>query len=494
MAALRLADLDPHARDLAATSVAWMDALWDDEAALIWHAGGGHYVGPGEPERLHPTRESLWYALGLLMRDGPGDQQRATRAIRAVLAHQHDTPGAVYHGTFRRAPEEPAPPLEPQEWRHYDPNWREFIGTTLAIILDEYEALLPDDLAGEIDEALRRAIVGTIARNVPARYTNIALMSAYLLCYAGDRFGLAGWIARGETLGREVHRLFRLHDTFEEYNSPTYYGVDLYALALWRSRAPGRALPELGADMEARLWTDIARYYHAGLRNVAGPYDRSYGMDLRRYAALLGLWVWAAVGGDLKPFPDPARPFDHAGDFCFGPCVAAVGAVVPDEALPHFRAFEEERGIEQIISSKPRRVATAWIGRDLMLGGETTGGAGRVWYQFIPATIHWRAGDDVGWLRLNHTQPVDARVSRTTMTISGAGLDTEPATFTFAIAAPGIAAAMITPDRWTLPGLTLRVETNAIGPDAVLDDGRLVIRYTAGPEPATFTLRAEPTP
>lgn len=494
MTALRFADLDPAARELAAASTGWMDAAWDDAAALLRYPGAEHYVGPGEPERPHMVRETAWYALGLLLRDGPGDRERATRALRAVLAHQYDAPDRVYHGTFARAPEEPPPPPEPREWRDYDPNWREFIGTTLALILDEYAGALPADLVAGIDEALRRAVAGTLARRVRAEYTNIALMSAYLLCYTGDRFGLADWLERGETLAREVHHLFRQHDTFEEYNSPTYYGVDLYALALWRSRAPGRALPELGADMEARLWNDIARYYHADLRNIAGPYDRSYGMDLRRYAAILGMWIWAAVGAALKPFPDPDRPFAHASDFCFGPCIAVLGARIPAEALPHFTAFRGERQVEQVISSAPRRVATAWLGRDLMLGGEATGGAGRVWYQFVPATIHWRAGDDVGWLRLEHTQPVDARVARTVLTIAAAGTGPEPATFTFAIAAPGLTTAAIAPDRWRLPGLTVEVETNAAGPDVALAGDLLTVRYTAGPAPVTFALRAAATP
>src|SRR4051812_38604501 len=101
----------------------------------------------------------------------------------------------------------------------------------------------------------------------------------------------------------------------------------------------------MGAAMEADLWRDIARYYHAGLRNVCGPYDRSYGMDMERYAALTGLWIWAAIGSGDTPFPDPSQPFDHAHDFCFGPCIASVGAQMPADALPHFHAFQGARQV-----------------------------------------------------------------------------------------------------------------------------------------------------
>lgn len=491
MTATRLTDLPTAAREMAVASIAWLDGFWDDEAGLVWQPG----VDPQAETKLgvqpHLVRESTWYALGLLMRDAAGDRERAGRALEVVLAHQFDTPEQVYHGTFRRAPEEPLPPAEPREWRDYDPNWREFIGTTLAIILQEYEDQLPGSLVTGIDRALRLAVAGTLARNVRATYTNIALMCAFLLDFAADRFGVAEWRERGEALGAEIYRLFREHDTFEEYNSPTYYGVDLYALALWRSRAPSPRLREFGADMEARLWRDIARYYHAGLRNIAGPYDRSYGMDLRRYAAILGLWVWTLVGDALKPFPDPDRPFDHTPDFSFAPCVAILGARAPGDALPHFTAFRGERQIEQVITTSPRRVATAWIGHDLMLGGQYTSGSKRASYQFIPATVHWRAGNEVGWLKLVHTQPVDVRVDRTTMTITAAGQEgAEPAILTFHIAAPGIAPDALTAAYWRLPGLTVQVETNAEGPVVTRHENHVEARYTAR-EAAKFVLRME---
>ncbi len=62
----------------------------------------------------------------------------AIHALDAVLACQFDEPDKVYHGTFFRAPEEACPPEPAVEWRYYDPNWREFIITTIAIILSRF--------------------------------------------------------------------------------------------------------------------------------------------------------------------------------------------------------------------------------------------------------------------------------------------------------------------------------------------------------------------
>jgi hypothetical protein len=487
MPASHLADLDLRARDLAEQSVAWMDQFWDDDAALLRMPlekprGDGH-VG----NLFHPVRETSWYAAGLLLRAAPGDRERACRALAAVLAHQFDEPDAVYHGTFARAPEEPHPrvgigPEPPREWRDYDPNWREFIGTTLILILQEYEAELPAELVQGIDRALRLAVVGTLARQVPAAYTNISLMCAFLLDYAADRLGESAWAAQSAALAQEIHQLFRAHDAFNEYNSPTYYGVDLNALALWRGRAPSPLLRELGADMEERFWRDIARFYHASLRNMAGPFDRAYGMDMQRYAAVLGLWIWLVTGRDRAPFPDVTRPFDHFHDFCFGPLPALLGAVVPDEARPHFLAFQGERVVEQTIEPANGRVATAWLGERAMFGAETAHGRTRSWNQFHPATLHWQAAPDtIGWARLlwRHTGLLDARAAQGRLTIACDLGASDDQTLLFEVNAPGATPAAFQPGRWDLPGLTLAIEANADGPEVTAEDDRYLVRYTA---------------
>jgi hypothetical protein len=488
--------LDVIARDLAQRSIAWMDGCWDEAAGLFRVPNDALYEAGQFNVPAHLVRETGWYALGLLLRDAPGDRTRAIRAIEVVLTYQFDTPGQPYHGTWYRSPHEPPPPENPVVWRDYDPNWREFIGTTLALALLEYESRLPADLVRRIDIALRRAIDGTIERNVPASYSNIALMTAFLLQFGAKRFDEPAWTAAAERLAAEILERFRANQTFDEYNSPTYYGVDLYALALWRSYAVSDLLREGGAEIEAALWRDIAQFYHAGMRNVAGPYDRSYGMDMRRYVACLGMWIWLATGYDHAPFPDLDRPLEHGWDFAVAPLIALLGLRMPDDARPHFLSFAGERQIERVIAAEPRRVATAWVGTRAMLGAEDSGSRHRINEQFHPATIHWLIADDaVGWIRLRHTVPVDARAERRRLTIDctqHTGGDLE---FVFQIFAPAADLAALHHNRWELPGLVVRVETDA-GGLAVTRDGDLVeVRYSvtdiAAGAPIRFTLWVE---
>jgi hypothetical protein len=498
MADKHLHHLDAPARDLAERSIAWMDSCWDEAAGLFRMPGDALYEEGPAGTAVHLVRGTAWYALGLLLRDASGDRERAGRAIDALLAYQFDAPGQPYHGTWYRSPHEPPPPEHPVMWRDYDPNWREFIGTTLALILLEYEPRLPAGLVRRIDVALRRAVIGTLARNVDASYSNIALMTAFLLQFAADRFGEPAWAAAAERLATDVRLRFRANSTFDEYNSPTYYGVDLYALALWRSYSSSALLREAGAEMEAALWRDIAQYYHAALRNVAGPYDRSYGMDMRRYVACLGMWIWLATGYEQAPFPDLSRPLEHGWDFAIAPLFALLGLRMPDDARPHFLAFQGERQIERVIAAEPRRVATAWIGARAMLGAEDSGGHKQAGPQFHPATIHWLAADDaVGWIRLRHTAPVDARAEHGRLSIScaeHAGGDLE---FVFQLSAPEIAADALQHERWQLPGLTVRVETNTGGPAVTRAADLIELRYSARNSPAGapihFTLQIEQT-
>jgi len=175
---------------------------------------------------------------------------------------------------------------------------------------------------------------------------------------------------------------------------------------------------------------------------------------------------------------------------------ALVGLRMPEDARPHFLAFQGQRQIEHMIAKEPKRVATAWIGTAVMLGGEDSGGSHRVNDQFHPATIHWLIeGGQVGWIRLRHAVPIDARAERNQLAIvCSAPIDGDQE-FIFQIAAPQIDLAALQPGRWELPGLIVRLETNADVP-IVARAGELVeVRYRVGDDEARgaihFTLYTE---
>ncbi len=475
--------LDENARDLFAASMRWAENHWDDAAGLVWDSGDATLA-----TRHHAIRGSVWYAFGLLMRNDPGDVPRAIRGIETVLNYQFDAPGRAFHGTFFRAPEEPYPPTDAVIWRDYDPNWREFIITTLALVLSEYADQLPATLVKRCDAAIRRAVAGALSRGLSASYTNIALMYAFMLCFAGKRFDEPAWFAEGERMAREVYGLFKPHDAFAEYNAPTYYGVDLYALALWRAYpALSPLLAQLGNEMEAALWRDVAQFYHADLRNLAGPYDRSYGMNMLDYVSVIGIWMRLAMDKARAPLANTDAPFEHEHDLGFVPLIAFLGGQVPPDALEHFRAFRGECQIERVISDAPRRVATAWLGKDRMIGAEFTSRTPPPSNQLHPGTIHWRIDTDhIGWIRLFYLEPVDARASKNRLEIA------TTSEIAFLVDAPGMEIEQIERAAWRLPQLLVRVETNAKGFQAEPRASFLEIRYMVAPDqPVECTLNLE---
>jgi hypothetical protein len=462
---------------------------WDEATGLLWMISTEPHQSSAPPgTRLHVVRDSLWAAVGLLRRDDAGDRERALGAIRAALAAQLDAPGTEYHGTFKRFPEEPAPPEGAVVWKDFDPNWREFVGTLFIVMLEDFSAAIPDALQREMEGALRLACEGAMVRNVAASYTNIALMAAFQLRWCGDRFGSAEWREAGERLGAEVYALYKEDETFPEFNSPTYYGVNLYALALWRSYSGSEALRRMGAEMEAGLWRDAARFYHAGLRNLCGPYDRSYGMDMTAYAALLGLWVWAAIGEEGAPFPHWRGRFGHANDFCMGPTIAHLAGSVPEDVVAHLTAFHGERLVERTIAREPRRVATAWLGEQLMVGAEDAGGSKQPRDQYHAATAHWRMlGGEVGWLRARHEVRVDGRALARRLKVWAH----EPGEVVLEVRAEGFMPEWGGGKAWQLPGLFVHVETGAEATVRAAGEGVWRVSFSEGGRPVRLVLELE---
>ncbi len=483
-----LDDLSPNARSLTLESIDWSSQYWDPSRALL-ALDSENLDGPIH----HSVRNSSWYALGLLMRNQDGDLERAIRTFHAVLDYQFDEPGTPFHGTFYRAPQEAHPPVDAIMWRHYDPNWRQFIGTTLMLALDEYADRLPADLIARMDRSIELAIVGEPPDRCAPHYTNIALMKAALMTWAGDRYNRPDWAAEGERFGQAAYDVFRRHGTFHEYNSPTYYGVNFYALALWRRYSRSAQLAAQGAEMEAALWRDVAAFYHAGLGNVAGPYSRTYGMDMHKYGALLGMSIWLAVGRKLAPFPRERGMFAHGHDFCYGPAMALAGSEVPADALPHLRAFQGERIIERRLPTTHERTASAWIGASVMVGAESLRLTSEVpgvipgldSPQYHPVTMHWAMPDgDVGWMRLRHLGPVDARAAVGRLTIVGplapSGMDRYGdmhRSYVFEMACNAASGTDISAEKWILPGLTVHVQSDLPAPDISIDGDLIYVTY-----------------
>jgi hypothetical protein len=403
------------------------------------------------------VRESSWYALGLLLRDAEGDRQRAGDILDAVLKQQYLTPGVKWYGTYRRTPEEPDPTGNPVIWRGYDPNWRVFIGTTFAMILIEFPDRIPAELSKRMYEAIDRSIDGEIkeGRLLPS-YSNIALMYGFLWDFAAVHDNRDDWKKQSTDWTESVYSLFKKYDAFFEYNSPTYYGVDLYGLALWRDYGSTERIRKIGSEMESILWKDIASFYNPLLRNVSGPYDRSYGMDMESYVSIVGVWMRTVLDAKSAPLPPIAASTDHVADVWFAPHITILGTPIPADALAKMKKFDGDHQLRKQITEE--RVATAWIGRDVIFGGESTNktkDAGTT-SQFHPATVQWRTpSGEIGWVRLVQSPMIDVTADEHGLKISATG------TIRLRIHAKEMVQAKVGEKQWDLPGLRVSVDSDA---------------------------------
>jgi hypothetical protein len=181
-------------------------------------------------------------------------------------------------------------------------------------------------------------------------------------------------------------------------------------------------------------------------------------MDMRKYVSVTGLWLRMVLGAELAPFPPLEEPLEHANDLIFAPLAVSLGAMIPADAMSIFRNFQGEHLVTQELPGN--RVATAWLGQNVMLGGEFTGltrDAGSPRSQFHPATVHWRMPNgDVGWIKLIECPRVDVRAEKDKLSITSVA-----GNLRFRVHSPSANKEHLKRDRWQLPGLNVTLQTDA---------------------------------
>jgi hypothetical protein len=290
----------------------------------------------------------------------------------------------------------------------YDPNWREFVGTQLIQIVEEFSDLIGTDLVDKICQALEIQAVGAMRRNgtvdgdnLVTAYTNPGLMRAFTVGWIGARTNNQTLIDFANSHASDIYQVFTAgSDVFGEFNAPTYYGIDVWALAASiKYGRPGQFLTTKAPFMLQALWKDVTESYNAYLGNMAGPYDRANARDMTQDSAALALWFWGLVGSDKAPCPN-LRQANLEYDAAEGASMALVMSTVVDnipasilESLT--KAPEEQRVINKEIhenlNGSGTRFSTSWISKSgsVMAGGieqnETTVRS----QQFVPAIVHW---------------------------------------------------------------------------------------------------------
>ncbi|GLI80278.1 hypothetical protein PoHVEF18_008631 [Penicillium ochrochloron] len=386
------------------------DLRWDDSYKYIWYSDNGPWS----------TRFTAWYVAGLLFRNKGQDVSNAKAAIENILTCQMtDSYESAWYGTFKRSPDEPYPTPDselypPEIYDTYDPNWREFIGTQLVQIVEEFSDLLGDSLVSRIEDSLEIAAVGSMRRNgsypegdnlTPA-YSNPALMRAWCVSWIGKRRNNETFIKYANDQADTILELFQStgSNVLSEYNAPTYYGMDTWALAGAIKYAPqDSAIAKNAKVMLKDLWADIAAHYNPYLSVMSGPYDRAYTRDMVTNSAVVDYFWWGLFGYGTGPMPNKLEA-DLLYDVTQGSALALVMDVVAAHISKNDSAWLQSQGNwsgERMITKKVPdavgtdaevRVVTSWISSSLMIGAEQVNETVNRGQQYVPAIVQW-AGD-----------------------------------------------------------------------------------------------------
>lgn len=405
------------ATQLLQESMTWMDMYYDSDAGYLYDLDSQALI--------HDTRSSAWYAAGLLARNEGDDAEQAAKIVENIIAGQHKNVSSQWYGDYQIYPEEPTvgiPQYPPVIYNSWDPNWRGFIGTTFIMMLEEFGDLIPHDTQERILESLFNATIGDSYRvggvdddNLYASYSNPAIMRAFMSSWTGRKLNDSNMTTAGEAYAKDVINLFDRADTLSEFNSGTYAGVSLYALTLWAKYLPQSSLMgKHGPGMISKTWAILGQLYNANLKNVAGPWDRSYGYDMNRYLSILALHIWTLVGKEDAPINAKPYAMGHKNDFAIGPLVAILAPfhnkLVPNDTLSALKAFPDTHNVSTSAFSPPwdtyPRNITAWLSPNLTIGAESfaedvIGGPAKNPSSFNPAVVQWgRKDGTVGWLTL----------------------------------------------------------------------------------------------
>ncbi|KAJ8084619.1 hypothetical protein PM082_003393 [Marasmius tenuissimus] len=424
----------------------YMETLPDKQQAVFSYAMEVMDAFFKKPLLWDSPRYSAWYAVGLLARNKQEDASTAAAIIEEVLTWQFKDPSEKWYGTFRDDITGP-PPGEvwpPRIYGSYDSNMGLFVTSAWIILVEEFSHLLDASLVETIKESMYNATVGDGYRvggvdgdNLRPIYSNPWYMRVMCATYVGNLSGDKNMSTWGDRWAEEAVTEFNRYDTISEFNSGTYTGVSLWALSLWGYMPMESVIAREASSMIQKTWETIGDIYNPTIKTLGGPFDRTYGMDMRRYFGFLASQISGLAGGledNSAPIPLPLYNAEHLGD------VAALAILpltsrfhdplVPSTVVDSLKTFKGPHlWAAQAVSppfdqlSAPRNY-TGWndVGINvgaIQLESNVVGGAATSPDNHVPANIFWDSGNSLGWMMLYSTAPsINAVASNTTLAVS----------------------------------------------------------------------------
>ncbi len=382
------ADLPPSQSRKAAffRALASQDARYDPNEKMIRRP----FSSPGYHTTLksgfvHPTRDSLNYAVALLNAGSPDRLERAVGILRKVISLQDQNPDSRTYGIWSWFYEEPLDKMSPPDW-----NWADFCGTQLLQVAREHLYRLPADVQQSVPDSIIHAARSIKRRNVGPGYTNIALMGAYVTLSAGELFNDPDLLDYGRS------RLHRFWDyttekgSFSEYNSPTYTVVAIDEITRMITQIEDPESRPLLEKLNRFAWLHLARHFHPPTRQWAGPHSRSYSTLLRSSTRA---FIQRATEGRITFMPEEQawQSLD----------AHSLRAQCPEDYFHYFTDLPEPRleieTFQKAGAGKHDIVGTTYLHPDFAFASVNIGD---LWNQRRPLLAYWKTDKGVVSMRI----------------------------------------------------------------------------------------------
>ena len=330
---------------------------------------------------VHPTRDSLAYAVALLDTADPTWVPRAEDILRRVIGLQDQNSESKTYGIWSWFLEEPLEQMSPPDW-----NWADFCGVQLLQVARDHRHRLAADLQMALDTAIKHAVRSIQRRNVGPGYTNIAIMGTYVTLVAAELYGWDDLPEYAMQRLRKFHAYTQQHGAFTEYNSPTYTVIALKELGRMRQHVQDAEARRLVEELYRLAWEEIAHHFHPPTRQWAGPHSRCYTTLLPPSALAL---IQLSTEGRIRFFPgEPPATFD---ELCVPlPCPRDLETFFTQLAAPHeFR--------ETFVKEDPPIVGTTYLAPAFALGSVNRG---YLWNQRRALLAYWGHAGKPSYLHL----------------------------------------------------------------------------------------------
>ncbi|MHC4431679.1 MAG: hypothetical protein ACYTBS_07555 [Planctomycetota bacterium] len=334
---------------------------------------------------VHPTRDSLNYAVALLDSGQVDRLKRAEQILRRVISLQDQSPESRTYGIWSWFAEEPLEKMSPPDW-----NWADFCGTQLLQIAIDHSDRLDADLQSKVRESILHAGRAIKRRNVGPGYTNIAVMGAYVTLVAGEHFDDRELADYGKARLKRFYDHTFAQGSFSEYNSPTYSIVAITELSRMLRHVKDAESRRLLRELNRFAWSHVARHFHAPSGQWAGPHSRCYATLLRDSTRA---FIQRASDGQLSFLPE-ATALESLN-------AHRTGTKCPPDLLGYFTSLGEPRvEVETFAAKSPEThdiIGTTYLHTDYTLGSVNIGD---LWNQRRPLLAYWKTEDGVVAMRL----------------------------------------------------------------------------------------------